>query len=158
MLRLHADIFHDLIKIAVGELSIEFLDQGLSFFPGDMMVPDLLGGVIGSPADAEFYKSSIIMQVVDLIVDTVILTVRTLRPEWPRLEACIFRGIIVYLLRRPSQIITQVMYLYVGPLQLIGRRRQEGHQVGHAHLVFFPQLFYRNTAQIQIVDIVEGMK
>src|SRR5690606_41902315 len=54
------------------------LFRSYAFFPGDLLVPDFLCGIIGSPADAELDQRGIVVERVYLVVDTAVFGVATL--------------------------------------------------------------------------------
>ncbi len=66
LLHAHLKIVHDLAEIAPGVFTVELLGQGYALLPGQMLVADFLGGVVGGPAEAEFDVSGVVVQIVDL--------------------------------------------------------------------------------------------
>ena len=52
MLLVDGEILHDLLFEPVGVFAVELLAQRLALFQGDLVVADLLGGIVGGAADA----------------------------------------------------------------------------------------------------------
>src|SRR5450755_2435706 len=110
MLRFNIQVFHDLVKITIRKFTVEFFYQCLTFFTGHMLVPDFLGSVIGSSADAKLDECSVIMKVINFIINAIVFAIGALCAERAGLKPSVLDGIIVYFLWCPFQIIPEIVH------------------------------------------------
>ena len=124
--------FHHFIEVPIGEFSIETFHQGLSLFAGQVFIPDFLGSLIGSPANAKLDKGGVVMKVIYLVINTVVFAVGHLCSKEAGLKSCVLNRVLVCLLVYPSHIVAQIVYLDVLFWELIGLQEQKIHQINQA--------------------------
>ena len=148
------EILHDLLLEPVGVFAVELLAQRLALFQGDLVVADLLGGIVGGAADAVLDVGGVVEEVVDLVVDGVVLGVGALGALGRGAEAAVLHAVIVGALGMPLLVIAQIPHLNVVFLQVAGLAGQVDGQVGLVDLVVLLQLAQAYAAQIDVVVVV----
>ena len=98
-------MLHNLIEVSIGELTVKPLHQRHPVFTGKMVVPDLLGSVIGRTADSEFNKGRVIMEIVDLVINAVVLAKSSLSSKGTSGEPAVLYCEIIAFLGSPFNII-----------------------------------------------------
>src|SRR5258706_2503778 len=53
VLGLDPEVFQAFLEIAIREFAVELLDERHPFLPREVLVPDLLGGIVGRPPESE---------------------------------------------------------------------------------------------------------
>src|ERR1700742_4407981 len=61
-----------LISKALRPLAVKALNQRYTFLPGNFTVADLLGRIVGSTPNAEFYESSVVVEIIYFIVNIIV--------------------------------------------------------------------------------------
>src|SRR5262249_30745113 len=107
----------ELLEIFLRKLVIETLDQRDTFLARDFAVANLLGGIIGSPADAELDERRVVMEGIDAVVDRAVLGIRALGSLGIRGEAGMFGRVVVALLGVPLEIVAEVVYGRAGSVR-----------------------------------------
>lgn len=109
---MHFQVVQDFTKIALGELTVEPPNQSHAFLPGEVLVPDFLRCIVGRPPEAELHERRVVVEVVNLVVDAVVFTVRALLLKWSRLKPHLVYRVIVCLLGGPFQVVPKVVNLH----------------------------------------------
>src|SRR2546430_11237181 len=97
------------------------------------------------------------MKVIDLVVDTVVLTVSSFRTEWAGLESDVLRRVVVNLLWNPLQVVAEIMHLDIAFLEQVGGCRKVRQKLRYFDFVAFAQLQNRDTAKEDFVDMRHGV-
>ena len=90
---------------------VEPFDQCDSLLPRNVAGTDFLSGVIGGSPNAKFYSGGVVVKIVDAIINTVVLGVRSGGSFGGSLESTIFHRVVVTGLRVPLQIIAEIVDL-----------------------------------------------
>lgn len=87
MVWIHPEIIHYFSKVPIRKLTIKSFHKSNSFFSRQVFVSYLLKSIINGPAESDFYKGCIVIEVIDLVVDTVVFAICSLCSEWSCLKA-----------------------------------------------------------------------
>ena len=151
-------ILENLLLEAVGVFAVKLLAQRLCLVQRDLLVADLLRGVVGRAPDAVLDVGRVVEEVVDLIVNGIVLGVGALCALGRGAEAAVLDAVIVRALRVPFFVVAQIPHLNVVLFQVAGFARQVDGKVGFVHLVVLLQLTQADAAQINVVVVVHGKK
>ena len=155
MLTVERQIFEDLLLETVRVLAVKLLAERLALVEGDFLIADLLRGVVGRAANAVLDVGRVVEEIVDLIVDGVIFRIGALGALRRGAEAAVLDAVVVRALRMPLLVIAQIPHLNVVFLKVGGLARQVDGQIGLVHLVVLLQLAQADTAQINVVVVVD---
>src|SRR5262245_42871413 len=96
---LQFDVLADLLEVALRKLAIEPANQSNTFFPREVAIPNLLRRIVSRPPNSKLDERRVVVQSVDLVVETVVLAVGTFGPGGVGLEARVLHRIVVSFLR-----------------------------------------------------------
>ena len=147
VLAVQRQIFEDFLFKAVRVLAVKLLAERLALVQRDLLVADLLRGVVGRAADAVLDVGRVVEEIVDLVIDGVVLGVGALCALRRGAEAAVLDAVVVCALRMPLLVIAQIPHLNVVFLKVGGLRRQVDGQIGLVHFVVLLQLAQADTAR-----------
>ena len=155
VLAVQRQIFEDFLFKAIRVLAVKLLAERLALVQRDLLVADLLRGVVGRAANAVLDVGRVVEEVVDLVIDGVVLGVGALGALRRGAEAAVLDAVVVRALRMPLLVIAQIPHLNVVFLKVGSLGRQVDGQIGLVHFVVLLQLAQADTAQINMVVVVD---
>lgn len=143
-------IAENLIGKAVRELAVELVDQGHALIAGDVLGTDFLRRIIGCPADDELDEGSVVVKIVDSVIDGVVLAVGAGSTLGAGLKAAVLDRIVIGALRVPFQVLAKVMHLDALFLDLGSVGGHIGLQLHLFDAKVVAQISQRGAAQIDL--------
>src|SRR3989338_2979826 len=102
----NGEIFKHFVRETLRPLPVKTLNERHPFLARNFAVPYFLRGVVGCPADSEFDKRGVVMEVVNTVVYGVVLAVGAGGALRAGLKPSMLGGIVKRLLRAPFHVIT----------------------------------------------------
>src|SRR3990172_8515945 len=111
MLWFHTDVFHDFMKVFHRELTIKPTHQCYPFFPGNVLISNLLRSLIRGASKPELDIARVVVKAVHPIIKTIVLAICPLTSHGVSFETAMLHRIVVTFLWCPLEVVAQVVHL-----------------------------------------------
>ena len=118
-LRCHPDIVHHLTKVLLRKFAVKSANKPHAFFSSQMPIPNLLGRIIGRPTNPKLNEGCVVVKPIDLIIQTVVLAVRSFSAFRIRFESRVFNCVVIALLWCSLQVIAEIVNFDLGPFKFL---------------------------------------